>query len=60
MLSISVFCIECIHPQPLGVEDGNISDSQLSSSSQYDYLNGPHNARLKLTAEAGVRAGGLL
>ena len=58
-ISLFVFLsIECSHPLPLGAEDGNISDSQFSSSSQYDYLNGPHNARLQLTAVTGIRAGG--
>jgi hypothetical protein len=54
----SSFLLEYTDPQPLGLENGNISDSQFSSSSKYNSLNGPHNARLNLKAVTDVRAGG--
>ena len=54
-----IFSLECTDPQPLGLEDGYISDGQLSSSTEYDILNGAHNARLNLVFVSGVRDGGM-
>ncbi|XP_028408770.1 uncharacterized protein LOC114531336 isoform X2 [Dendronephthya gigantea] len=49
---------ECTDPQPLGLENGYISDGQLSSSTEFDLLNGAHNARLNLVLVTSVRDGG--
>lgn len=49
-MSMSFSYLECTNPQPLGIEDGNISDSQLDSSSIPTLTSGPERARLNMPA----------
>ncbi|XP_072018223.1 uncharacterized protein [Amphiura filiformis] len=41
----------------LGIEDGRISDSQMTASSEYDSNHGPSNARLNRAAQSGTSGG---
>ena len=45
--------LECEYTYPLGMENGAISDSQISASSQWDSSFSPKNGRLHLRDEQG-------
>ena len=42
------FCLECSDPQPLGAENGNISDSQFDVSGINTIMSGPQAIRLNM------------
>ena len=43
----------CKNPKVLGMENGQILDSQITASSQFDVNHGPTNARLNFKAHGG-------